>query len=344
MNRYKCFIASSLVFLLGLMCAIDCEAIDNAQLEKGVAITNIAYLRSLEDRGYSIGALLLQSEREGVVSNLDLAKIPAFQPVLASIQSEMADYQKKHPGTGVGIKNFSKRLFDISYLTDNRARFVLVGIINRMDQAFKSPETCGEIRFIYRLAYAVTVENENVASRLPMTINLIYNHKSADSSIDCATIANQWLNGDPLATSAFDRKAFKQLEINLQIVRWPAAIASDFGGRAEYLLKVYKWNGQSFNEAPMDNQIDREKLLADPALLKEMRAWLLQPEIQSQIDKGTVQIPEKYLARRAFSLSPGGINRSSNRPFSGLFTEKDLALLNYENLENIKSQIGRAHV
>ena len=31
------------------------------------------------------------------------------------------------------------------------ARFVLAGIVNRMDRAFVSPESCGDIRLIYRL-------------------------------------------------------------------------------------------------------------------------------------------------------------------------------------------------
>ena len=30
-------------------------------------------------------------------------------------------------------------------------RFVLAGIVNRMDRAYVSPESCGEVRLIYRL-------------------------------------------------------------------------------------------------------------------------------------------------------------------------------------------------
>ncbi len=41
---------------------------------------------------------------------------------------------------------YGKRLFDSSYLFNAKARFVLVGVINRMDRAYKSPETCGETR------------------------------------------------------------------------------------------------------------------------------------------------------------------------------------------------------
>ena len=42
-------------------------------------------------------------------------------------------------------------MFDRGLLYSGQTRFVLSGIINRMDRAYVVPESCGEIRLIYRL-------------------------------------------------------------------------------------------------------------------------------------------------------------------------------------------------
>ena len=39
------------------------------------------------------------------------------------------------------------RLFDRANLKSPNTRFVLAGIVNRMDRAYVSEESCGEIRF-----------------------------------------------------------------------------------------------------------------------------------------------------------------------------------------------------
>jgi len=81
------------------------------------------------------------------------------------------------------------------FLQDDRARFVLVGVINRLDTAFKDPDTCGQVRLIYRLAYTVQIngdKSKTVMSRLPMTINLVLNAKAPGSPLTCQEIARRW--------------------------------------------------------------------------------------------------------------------------------------------------------
>lgn len=319
------------------------------RLEQGVALTDIKALKILEAKGFTLASLLTKSPSAGLMGNSDLARTNAFAPVVASLNNEMNLFKKSHPDTGVGMK-YGKRLFDINYLSEGSARFVLVGVINRMDQAYKSPGTCGEIRFIYRLAYKVKAEGDDVSSRLPMTVNLVFN-----STGDCASLAKAWRDVDldtdenaiaasmisgPLTKEFFSLNSLLKLEVNLQIVRWPAAIGRDFGGYAEYLLKVYKWQNGGFVEGTMENQIDRRLLETNPALMKEFKAWIMLEENMKALDQGIHLIPEKFLAKTAFSIAPGGINRSGNRPFYGLFSPAELAAVPYAKLEIIKSQVG----
>ena len=57
---------------------------------------------------------------------------------------------------------------------------MLSGIINRMDRAYVSPDSCGEIRLIYRLTRTNMPEpGEGAAStRLPMTLNVVLKAKA----------------------------------------------------------------------------------------------------------------------------------------------------------------------
>lgn len=315
-------------------------------LENGVAITKPEVLRPLEAQGFSIGDLL-SSQKMGLLDNKKLSTTN-FQYVLENLRSEMAQYQKENPNAGVGMA-FTQRMFDLNYLTHGGARFVLVGIINRMDVAYKDPKYCGEIRFIYRLAYNLENHDANVNSRLPMTVNLVFNIGQGSVVGSCASVAKAWsqisvdstpeeiLAKGPLNSTIFDRKLLKALELNLQIVRVAASGRPDFGGHAEYLLKVYQWNGSAFEETALENQIDRARLEKDPALLAELTKWLIEPQNVKAIDAGTVLIPKKFLAKRAISIAPGGINRSGNRLFYALLRSQDLAQLKFDELENVKT-------
>ena len=65
------------------------------------------------------------------------------------------------------------QLFDRAVLDSGDARFVLAGIVNRMDRAFVSPESCGEIRLIYRLTRTAPAGEDDASPRLPMTLNIV---------------------------------------------------------------------------------------------------------------------------------------------------------------------------
>ena len=50
------------------------------------------------------------------------------------------------------------------------ADYALIGVINRLDRVVFKSDSCGELRFLYRLEY----EKDKRASRLPMTINVVF--------------------------------------------------------------------------------------------------------------------------------------------------------------------------
>jgi hypothetical protein len=347
--KVKVFSMKTLFAKLLMICsllALSLTAIASEDLENGLAITKPEILKALEAQGFSLGDLVSPEGRTGILDNSQLAKT-SFKAVLENLQSEMASYQKKHPKAGVGMA-FDERLFDLNYLIHSRARFVLVGVVNRMDLGYKDSEHCGEIRFIYRLAYNVENRGLIVSSRLPMTINLVFN-QGRNQAGACQGIAKNWLqitpetpaqeiiSTGPLSSTIFDRSQIKDLEINLQVSRVAASGRPDFGGHAEYLLKVYHWTGKAFEESTLENQIDRTRLESDPALLAELTKWLLEPQNLKAVDAGTAIFPKKFLAKSAISIAPGGINRSGNRLFYSLLPSQSIQSLPFEQLDNIKS-------
>ena len=90
--------------------------------------------------------------------------------------------------------------------------------------------------------------------------------------------------------------------------------------RTDYLLKVFRYNAQtqSFEEAPLENQIDRDRILADENLKREFKTWLLDPKHLGEFDRGTVLIPEKFLATAAIAPTPVGFAASNLQPEFGL--------------------------
>src|SRR5262249_52515028 len=161
----------------------------------------------------------------------------------------------------------------------------------------------GEIRFIYRFSYRVASgEGADIESRLPLTLALVLKARVQGQRISCADIARRWLHAEaeestPAATAARLRSTqgplglvsptqIDRIELNMQVVRLPAAIKKDFGGHAEYLLKVFRWDPQRriFQESRLENQIDRDRLLQNPDLLRRFKAFILRPESIRELD------------------------------------------------------------
>jgi hypothetical protein len=288
------------------------------------------------------------------LTNSQLFAWPSMVPVRKALDGEFDRYILRHkaelPNETIGVgDSYDFQLFDRTLLYSSYSRFVLAGIVNRMDRAYLSEANCGEIRLIYRLTRMGAPEaGEGAASpRLPMTLNIVLKAKGdsivdgGDASITCPEIARRWLAaGESELTGAEFAEKFlsgdgplelirsgniDRIETNLQIAHAPKSQLRDF--RTDYLLKVFHYNAPSdlFEEAPLENQIDRARILADENLRRDFKAWLLDPGHFGELDRGTVLVPDKFLATGAIASTPVGFAASNLQPAFGLVQGDDAA-------------------
>jgi hypothetical protein len=387
-----------LVIILVLLCSVlPARAAQGAALERGAAITDPYALRELDlgehptnglDRaGFSLRPFIPAARTVAApILNEELFALPSMAPVRQAIDAEFERYAARHradlPGETIGVgASFDWQMFDRELLYSARSRFVLAGIVNRMDRAYVSPETCGEIRLIYRLTRVgdSPVGDDANSPRLPMTLNVVLRAKGEKTlapggiAITCKDIAQRWLAttrwpqtgadfairlmsaGGPL--EFVEPLDVDRIETNLQIAHAPKSAVRDF--RTDYLLKVFRYNAQAhaFEEAPLENQIDRNRLLADDNLRRDFAAWLLDPQHFGELDRGTILIPDRFLAAGAIAPTPVGFDSSNLQPEFGLvqgegatanpvFRETDVvgalkkASENGVKLQNIRSVAG----
>jgi hypothetical protein len=335
--------------LLILLCGfVSPYAAQGAVLDRGTAITDPYVLRMLEGERFGIGRMLAPGKSVDVpLTNEGLFALPSMAKVRTAIDAEFDRYVARHqanPANGtIGVgPSFDFQLFERALLYSGQSRFVLAGIVNRMDRAYVAPDSCGEIRLIYRLTR--TEAGEPTASpRLPMTLNIVLKAKgdaaiAADgATASCSAIARRWLDAGELQSSGAELAArlnskdgpldsiksenIDRIETNLQIAHAPKTATRDF--RTDYLLKVFRLDAQHvFEEAPLENQIDREKIFADTGLKREFRAWLLDPKNLTELDRGTILVPEKFLATGAIAATPAGFAPSKLQPAFG-FVQAD---------------------
>ena len=352
-------------------------------LERGVAITDPFALRELDRGAFSLARMLSASPSGAPLADAALFALPAVAAIRKSLDQELERYVQRHkaelPNETIGAgPQFDFQLFDRDQLYSPATRFVLAGIVNRMDRGYVAPDSCGEIRLIYRLTEidAPPVGDHGASARLPMTLNLILKARAGNtggkaSAPTCATIARRWLEsgdwsltgealaekltseGGPLALVGPDN--IERIETNLQIAHVTQSPSHEF--RTDYLLKVFDYDPQAkiFEEATLEDQIDRERLLSDEKLRRDFKAWLLDPAHLKEFDRGTVLIPKEFLAKAAIAPTPTGFAASPSQPAFGLvqgegenpvFSTDDIvtalqkAAARGINLQNIRSVAG----
>ena len=354
-----------LAIIFALLCAaLPARAAQDAALERGTAITDPATLRELDDGKFRLDRMLLPERSADIpLANSALFALPSMAPVRQAIDGEFDRYIARHganlPKETIGVgEGFDFQLFDRTLLYSAETRFVLAGIVNRMDRTYAAEASCGEVRLIYRLTRMNKAAGDNAPPpRLPMTLNLVLKAKGEGSTITCSEIASRWLAARLSAKDGpldlIDYQNIDRIETNLQIAHAPKSSVRDF--RTDYLLKVFRYDRDArvFAEAPMENQIDRARLLADDGLKREFRAWLLDPINLVAFDRGIVLIPEKFLASGAIAPTPVGFDPSDLEPEFGLvqgegavFSEADVvaalrkAVESGVKLQNIRSPAG----
>jgi len=255
------------------------------------------------------------------------------------------------------IANATEGQLSPNFLTDPGSRVDLVGVINRMDRQFIRDPTsgltptqldCGEVSLIYRFSYSI--RDGKQASRLPVTLNLVFPALPSRAGITCREIARRWAdemeprtprspkrqaadlrNRDRGALAFLNGRDLIRVELNMQAYRKSASTdTTNFGTEAAYLIRVFKWDEKSGLFLPefLRDQIDRDKVLcsasdsagdcaAKKARRERLVAFLSRPDVIASIDKGTLEVSYGLgvLAVRAVSRSPGGFHRSKNQPY-----------------------------
>jgi hypothetical protein len=315
---------------------------------------------------------------EAPLGNNVLFALPSMAPVRNALDHEFDRYVAKRkandPNENIGVgPSFALQLFDRALLYSRATRFVLAGIVNRMDRAFAAPDACGEIRLIYRLTRSAPVEaGEGASPRLPMTLNVVLAATGGKGATPCAEIARRWLaagesqlsgtelvawlNSEQGPLASVQPENIDRIETNLQIAHAPKSPSQEF--RTDYLLNLFRLDKASgvFKQAPLENQFDRDRIFADPALKREFRAWLLDTKHIAELDRGTILVPEKFLATGAIAATPTGLTPSNLQPAFGfvqadgygneVFGESDVvaalkkAASEGVSLENIRSVAG----
>lgn len=319
-----------------------------------VLATDAALMADLEAKGASLAALL--EGAPSALANDELAAKPRYASMLRVFDEDVRDVARRDPAAGVGMAK-AHRLLDVAALRSKRARFELVGVTHRLDRGHVRPGTCGEARFIYRLAYATKQATKDgaidIASRLPATLAVTYwlrppaTTKIEATATDCAKVAAlarvpsegvtaAWLLSErgPFGGLPDLRTRFKAVEANLQIVRWPSTTRPDLAGHAEYAMRVFETKGDALVPAPLENTLD-VSLFRTPAKVGELERFV-RGNLDA-IDFGTVRFPDLWAAKKSVSVSPRGLARLANRPFRQVLDPKRLSDLDLAGRANIAS-------
>lgn len=282
-----------------------------------------------------------------LATNLSAAELfaqsEAYRSIVKELESDLAQLLVQDPSLSTSM-NSGHRLFDQRWLKSSLAFFELVGIVNRADRSYADGKYCGEIRYIYRLAYR-TKDPEPIYSRLPLTFNVVYwqekNPHCQKAHLRWSEFYQSLMTGQKITElKPLTSGGLKAVEVNLQVVRWPSTVRPDMGGYAEYLLRVFQRRGNIFGHAGLENTPDVDRIKKNPILKKQLLDWLLEASQLKALDEGTLLIPDQYLSNRGISVALNGVHRKANAPFHALFEESDFKGIDYQSYQQIKSSKG----
>lgn len=308
-------------------------------------------LERLEAMGYGFGSLFEAEEKNGLAGLYETA--PAYRAIVDTIAADVEAIGSDTKAGGRPLATFTAaetgRVMDIRWLKAPEARLRLAGIVNRIDRRdfhdARGEAGCGEVRLIYRLAYAFRRDAKGavLSSRMPFDFNAVFDVEP-DADGGCVGVAGRWtpaldeavdagwLSGGPLDRSAL---RFRQLELNTQVVRFPSGQEPQFGGQAIYLMRIFGIDGAAISELPLENTPDVDRLRADEALKAELAAYVAGQA--RAVDGGVYRIPDEFLARRIVSFSTFGNARKVNHPFTTLFAPSDFADVDFSGGQLVRS-------
>ncbi len=320
----------ALSLLLATACAAESEVAETGDADELKALRFVddhptVALRSPEtmvslEKSLHLGVFM--GARSG--SMKDLASSDRFATIRGSVIDEVQTIDDADRSAGIGV-DYIHRLFDPSWLSSPEVRFELTGITNRLDLKHRTPGACGEVHFLYRLAYTTQPPaadggtpdpTTKIDSRLPMTMSVIL--RQPDDGANCSKIAQKWLNlptTGPVTFFEQDRLGLgttpSRVEINFQAVRWPSTIRKDMGGHAEYALRAFTLTNGKLLPAPLTDT-PRADLSATEKT--KLVAWIR--DNLGAIDEGTAVVPAAFLATKTSSIAPKPLIRAGNQIFA----------------------------
>ncbi|RWC39650.1 hypothetical protein [Mesorhizobium sp.] len=308
-----------------------------------------AVLAALDAKGFGFAGIFGVDGKGDLKTLYD--KAPAYHQIVETIAGDVAALRAEMKAGGRPLYEVTDgnvgRIMDMRWLKTDAARFRLVGVVNRLDRRdfaeMRGDGSCGEVRFIYRLAYSFKKKGKLLASRLPFNFNAIYS-AAPDADGGCVGVAGRWtpqldetvdtgwLIGGPLEKAGL---SFKQLELNAQVVRFPSGKETEFGGQAAYLMRIFGIDGAAVSERPLENTPDVALLLEDAALKAKLADYI--SANLAAVDLGVYQIPDEFLAKKVISWSTFGSARQANHPFTPLFQPADFSGLDYSALKLVRT-------
>ncbi|QKC97003.1 hypothetical protein [Mesorhizobium sp. NZP2298] len=308
-----------------------------------------AVLTTLDAKGFGFAGIFAVDGADDLKALYDEA--PAYHAIVDAVASDIATLRAEMKAGGRTLYEVTDgnvgRVMDMRWLKTEAARFRLVGVVNRLDRrdfaALEGERSCGEVRFIYRLAYSFKKDGKVLASRLPFNFNAVYS-AAPDADGGCVGVAGRWtpqldesidagwLSGGPLERAGL---TFKQLELNAQVVRFPSGQETEFGGQAAYLMRIFGIDGATVSERPLENTPDTARLSQDAALKKELADYV--SANIAAVDLGVYQIPDEFLAKKVISWSTFGSARQANHPFTQIFQPQEFVSLDYSSMKLVRT-------
>lgn len=318
-----------------LLCYLSLCPSAHARLQ----VDDPSVMQKLETKGFGFAKLALGLESSSS-SNKILFDNSAYKSIVLTVINDLEAARHGDRTLAPSMRS-THRLFDARWMYSPHSSYELVGVVNRLDRAPFRAGTCGEIRFLYRLAYK---DPKGTYSRLPLTFNVVYWVEPGIAG-SCKDAAEAWekFSANPASASspaALQISSLKSVEINLQSVRWPSTIRPDMGGYAEYLLRVFERRGEKFVAGTLENTPDTEKLTKEKSLRARLLAWIQDPKNLALIDRGIAVIPEEFLARQGRSVALDGTHRLANAPFHQVFSEEDFRNTLLLGMKTVKSPHG----
>ncbi|RUU28053.1 hypothetical protein EOD08_21635 [Mesorhizobium sp. M6A.T.Ca.TU.002.02.2.1] len=308
-----------------------------------------AVLAALDAKGFGFAGIFGVDGKGDLKTLYD--KALGYHAIVETIAGDVAALRAEMKAGGRPLYEVTDgnvgRIMDMRWLKTDAARFRLVGVVNRIDRRdfteARDDGSCGEVRFIYRLAYSFKKNGKVLASRLPFNFNAIYS-AAPDADGGCVGVAGRWtpqldetvdtgwLIGGPLDKAGL---SFKQLELNAQVVRFPSGQETEFGGQAAYLMRIFGIDGETVSERPLENTPD-VALLSEDAALKAKLADYISANLAA-VDLGVYEIPDEFLAKKVISWSTFGSARQANHPFTPLFQPADFVGFDYSALRLVRT-------